>query len=231
MNILSIETSSQVAGAAVLRDGKLAAECYLDHRLTHSEIIMPMVERVLSMAELACEELDAFAVDVGPGSFTGVRIGVCAANGMADALNKPVIPVDSLEAMAFGFPFFAGLAIPLIDARGEQVYAGRYDVESGEPKRIGERFAGNIHDFLQGLPTDHPMVFVGDGALAHKALILSSFPGAKFACPHLDRPRASAIAALAAKRLERGETAAAALPLYMRSPQAERMRALREQHG
>ncbi len=69
---------------------------------------MPMAERVLKMAELACDELDAFAVDVGPGSFTGVRIGVCAINGMADALNKPVILVDSLEAMAFGFPFLPG---------------------------------------------------------------------------------------------------------------------------
>ena len=231
MNILSIETSSSVAGAAVLRDGKLAAECYLDHRLTHSEIIMPMVERVLNMAELTCDDLDAFAVNAGPGSFTGVRIGVCAANGMADALNKPVIPVDSLETMAFCFPFFDGLAVPVIDARVEQVYAGRYDMAFGAPKRIGGRFAGNIHDFLRELPKDRPMIFTGDGALAHKALILSSFPGAEFAPAHLDRPRAGAIAALAAKRLDRGETATAAMPLYMRSPQAERMRVLREQDG
>ncbi|MGI6150679.1 MAG: tRNA (adenosine(37)-N6)-threonylcarbamoyltransferase complex dimerization subunit type 1 TsaB [Christensenellales bacterium] len=231
MNILSIETSSSVAGAAILRDGKLAAECYLDHRLTHSEIIMPMVERVLNMAEVSCAEMDAFAVDVGPGSFTGVRIGVSATNGMADALGKPMIPVDSLEAMAFCFPFFAGLAIPVIDARNEQVYAGCYDVASGEPRRVGERFAGKIHDFLRELPKGHRLIFLGDGALAHKELITSSFPGSEFAPAHLNRPRAGAIAALAAMRLERGEVATSALPLYMRSPQAERMRAQREKNG
>jgi tRNA threonylcarbamoyladenosine biosynthesis protein TsaB len=221
VNILSIETSSSVAGAAVLRDGKLAAEQYLDHRLTHSEIIMPMVQRVLEMAELTCAEMDAFAVDVGPGSFTGVRIGVSAVNGMADALKKDVIPVDSLEAMAFGFPYFCGLVVPLIDARNEQVYTACYDTSAGEPKRVGKRFAGNIRDFLLKLPKGQSVVFLGDGAHAHRELIQSYFPEAVFAPAHLDRPRAGAIAALAQIRLIRGETAPSALPLYLRAPQAE----------
>lgn len=225
MSILSIETSSSVAGAAALRDGKLVAESYLDHRLTHSEIIMPMVERVLNMAEIPCAELDAIAVDVGPGSFTGVRIGVSAANGMADALNKPVIAVDSLEAMAFGFPYFDGFVVPVIDARGEQVYAACYNVQSGEPVRAGGHFAGSIRDFLSELPKGCRMVFLGDGAAAHRELIASVFPEAAFAPAHLDRPRAGAIAALAEKRFMRGETASSALPLYLRAPQAEQKRA------
>lgn len=225
MNILSIETSSSVAGAAALRDGKLAAESYLDHRLTHSEIIMPMVERVLNMAEIPCAELDAVAVDIGPGSFTGVRIGVSAANGMADALSIPVVPVDALEAMAFCFPFFDGLAVPVIDARGEQVYAACFDVRSGEPVRAGDHFAGSIRDFLSELPKGRRMVFMGDGAAAHRELIRAFSPEAAFAPAHLDRPRAGAIAALAALRLARGESAPSALPLYLRAPQAEQKRA------
>jgi len=231
VNLLAVETSSSVAGVAVLRDGKLTAECYLDNRLTHSEVLMPMVERALNLAEINCAELDAFAVDVGPGSFTGVRIGVCAANGMAAALNKPVISVDALSAMAYNFPHFSGLVTPLLDARGDQIYAAAFDTESGEPEPVVCRFAGEITDFIQSFPKDSRMLFLGDGAAAHRELLLSRYPSAAFAPCHLNRPRAGSIAALAELKLMRGESSSSALPLYLRSPQAERMRALREQNG
>ena len=99
IRLLAVETSSSVAGAAVVVGGKLAAEEYLDHRLTHSEVILPMVDRTLGGACVSTKEITALAVDVGPGSFTGVRIGVCLANGMAAALGVPVVAVDALEAM------------------------------------------------------------------------------------------------------------------------------------
>ena len=225
MNLLAIETSSSVAGAAVMVDGKLIAEEYLDHRLTHSEMILPMVDRVLHGAGLQTEELSAIAADVGPGSFTGVRIGVCLANGMAAALGVPVVAVDALEAMASLFPAFDGAVCPLLDARGEQIYAAAYFTGGEEPVLAMERFAGNVNDFLEQLNTlGVPLCFVGDGAPVHEARIRALFPQARFAPPHLNRQRASAVAALAARRVARGETVREAMPMYLKKPQAERMK-------
>lgn len=224
MNILAVETSSTVAGAAILADGKLVAECYQDHKLTHSEMIMPMVEQVMRMAQLTCADIDRFAVDVGPGSFTGVRIGVCCVNGMAAAVKKPVAAVDSLLAVAAGLPYFAGSVAVIADARGVQIYGGLFDTSCGMPSYIGERMAGELEEFLDALPIDGPLLFAGDGAAAHRARIAERFPGAKFAPAHLNKPRASSLAMAAVQ----AETAKEAMPVYLRKPQAQRMR---EQNG
>ena len=225
IRLLAVETSSSVAGAAVVVGGKLAAEEYLDHRLTHSEVILPMVDRVLGGACVSTKEITALAVDVGPGSFTGVRIGVCLANGMAAALGVPVVAVDALEAMAWLFPAFSGVVCPLLDARKDQVYAAAFCCKNGEPVELGERFAGSVGEFLPALRAcGEELLFVGDGAAAQKELLRAEFPKARFAPCHLDRPRASAVAAAALAKLERGGTVREAMPLYLKKPQAERMK-------
>ena len=224
MNILAVETSSTVAGAAVWKDGRLVAECYLDHRLTHSEIIMPMVEKALALSETEINAIDCFGVDVGPGSFTGVRIGVCCVNGMAAALKKPVAPVDSLAAVAENLPFFSGLTAVIADARGVQIYGGLFDTAKGVPEYIGERMAGTIDEFLEKLPASKPLLFAGDGAGVHRQRILEAFPQAVFAPAQRCRPRACAVAAAAARLAEAGGIVKEAMPLYLRVPQAQRMR-------
>jgi len=224
MNILAVETSSTVAGAAVLADGKLVAECYQDHKLTHSEMIMPMVQQVLNMAQLTCADMDVFAVDVGPGSFTGVRIGVCCVNGMAAAVKKPVAAVDSLTAVAASLPYFDGTVAVIADARGVQIYGGLFDTSSGIPVYITGRMAGELEEFLDSLPADEALLFAGDGAAVHKARIAERFPNARFAPAHLSKPRASSVAVAA----QSAETAKEAMPVYLRKPQAQRMR---EQNG
>lgn len=236
LDILAIETSGSVAGAAVLSEGKLLAECYQDTGLTHSQVILPMVERVLDMAGMACADLHAIAVDVGPGSFTGVRIGVCLANGMADALNRPVVSVDSLEALAYDMPLFDGLVIPMIDARGDQVYAACFDTTEGYPKRVSKYFAGSIFDFVKRIPQSKQLMFVGDGVSRNRPFLMAQFPGVKFSGGGVNRPRASVIGALAGAQLDRMEweeeevdVNARAVPLYLRAPQAERLRAQKEQ--
>lgn len=223
MNILALDTSSTVAGAAVLKNGRLAAEEYRDHRLTHSEIILPMAERALAAAEMDVSEMDAFAVSVGPGSFTGVRIGVCAVNAMAAALKKPVIAVDAFESLALHAAHYGDLVCPILDARKEQVYAAVFDLSSGFPRRIGERQATTIGEFLESVEALRPY-FLGDGAEAYKERILEHFPNAVFAPAQLMRARASSVAVIAAQRLAEGVFEKEAQPLYLRKPQAERMR-------
>jgi tRNA threonylcarbamoyladenosine biosynthesis protein TsaB len=225
MNILSIETSSSAAGAAVFAENALRCETFLDHRLTHSQFIMPLVERVMEESSLELAQLDCLAVNVGPGSFTGVRIGVCAANALAAALKKPVAAVDSLAVLAANAPGHS-LVCPLYDARGEQVYAGLFDTSSSIPRPLLPLFAGSVHEFLPALPTDKPILFLGDGAQAHESLLKERFGDCcRFFPAHLNRPRAGALAFLGADLLEKGQTVQEAVPLYLRPSQAERMAA------
>ena len=124
MNILAIDTSGPVAGCAVMTDGRIVHSISLNHGLTHSETVMPAVEEALSASGLRCADMDVFAAVAGPGSFTGVRLGVCAAKGMAHAVNRPCVPIHALEALSMNFFGFDGLVCPILDARRRQVYCG-----------------------------------------------------------------------------------------------------------
>ena len=223
MKLLALETASGVASAAVYEDGKLKSEVYLDNKLTHSATIMPMAERVLAQADLLAEDMDYFAVDVGPGSFTGVRIGVCAANAMAAACGKYVIPVDSLTALAANLPY-AGFVCALLDARADRIYAALFDTANGFPEIIGNLFAGTIDEWLKLLPFDKRIVFVGDGAAVQRGKIVQSMgEKAVFAPFHLCRARASSILIVASRTAELKKVKEA-MPLYLRPPQADRLK-------
>ena len=126
MILLSIDTSGPACSAALLADDRLLGEIVINSALTHSETIMPAVDELLSRENLTCADVDLFAVAAGPGSFTGVRIGVCAAKGMAHAAGKPCARVNSLAALAAGLPFVPGVVCPILDARREQVYCAAY---------------------------------------------------------------------------------------------------------
>ena len=126
MRILAIEASAKVAGAAFLESGRILAEQMVNGPLTHSETLMPMVAEVLRQAGRQPEEIDIIAVTNGPGSFTGLRIGAATAKGMALGLGIPVLPVPTLEALAFNVQSWPGLVVPMMDARRGQVYSAVY---------------------------------------------------------------------------------------------------------
>lgn len=225
MNILALETSASVAGAAVYVNGRVVSEQYLDHGLTHSQILLPLVERALRDAGLTAADIDCFAADAGPGSFTGVRIGVCTANAMAASLSKRSIGVDSLSVLAANAPF-DGIISPIVDARSDRIYAAAFI--GGEVQTlVGELRACTIGEWVAYLHTMQTtnILFIGDGALAHRSLLQSEFGVcAFFATEPLNRPRASACAVLAAKKIDGGEAANEAIPVYLRESQAERNR-------
>jgi tRNA threonylcarbamoyladenosine biosynthesis protein TsaB len=229
LTILGIDTSGPVAGVSVWRDGKPRYSATADVGLTHSETLMPMVDHALSAAGLSMEDVELIACVAGPGSFTGVRIGVCAAKGFALARDIPCAQVDALEALAAGAYGFDGEICPILDARRDQVYCARFRFGAGGlPERLSEDMALKLTDFLDGLPADGRFLFTGDGVAAHGAAIERALGSrALIAKPHLSGLRADAACYLAEINPALHMPGEKLEPIYLRKPQAERERAAR----
>lgn len=227
MKLLAIETSAGAASCAVVQDGRLLSEGFVNTKQTHSQTLLPMVQQALAQAELTVAQLDGLAVAVGPGSFTGVRIGVAAIKGLAFPASTPCVGVSTLEAMAENF---RGLPEKLtvcavMDARCRQVYTASFLIDDGAVTRLTPDEAltmDTVKERLMGTST--PILLVGDGAAMCYAEWQNTLPSLYLAPEHLRFPRAAGVAAVAAPRFARGETtdAASLLPLYLRLPQAQR---------
>ena len=225
MNILSIDTSGPVAGCCVLSDGKVVHLIEMEHGLTHSETIMTAVDQALSASGLSCRDMDLFAVAAGPGSFTGVRLGVCAAKGFAHATGKPCAPVHALEALSMNLAGFDGLVCPILDARRGQVYCAAFDVSSCMPRRTMEDDAVALEEFIARLPGDCRLAFVGDGLPVHGEKIRALLGDRAFLPPaNLTSLRTDAVGLLALAHPETWVPAHALQAVYLRKPQAERER-------
>ena len=223
--VLAIDTSGPVAGCALLREGRIAHLAVMNHGLTHSETIMPAVDAALQAAGLSCRDVDVFAAVAGPGSFTGVRIGVCAAKGLAHAAGKPCARVHALEALAMNFYGFDGLCCPILDARRGQVYCAAFDMSRGMPQRALEDAAQPLQEYLARLPGDRRLVFVGDGVPVHAEAVKQALGERALIAPeNLRDLRADAACLLAAARPDTWAPAAQLRPIYLRAPQAERER-------
>ena len=229
INILALDTSGPVAGCAVMRRGEIAHVVAMRQGLTHSETIMPAVDEALASAGLSCADIDVFAAVAGPGSFTGVRIGVCAAKGLAHAAGRPCCAVDALETLAMNAYGFDGLCCPMLDARRGQVYCAAFDMKGGMPERILPGDAMKLEDFLARLPEGRRLIFVGDGVPVYGDRVRAALgERALIAPPNLRDLRADAACALAASRPETWVEARLLRPIYLRAPQAERERKARE---
>ena len=168
MNILMIDTSGPACGVAVMADGRLVYEAELTHRQTHSQRVMPMVDTALQMSDMTAADMDVFGAVVGPGSFTGVRIGVSTVKALAHAANKPCVAVDALEALAANVTAFDGVVCPILDARAQQVYGAIF--RRGE--RLTEDTVEKLTLFLDRVEaTGEDALFLGDGAPGFEAAI------------------------------------------------------------
>ena len=150
MKVLLLDTSGPVCGVAIAGDGDLIYEAWMKNKMTHSQKIMPMVDHALQMSDLCVEDIDAFAAVVGPGSFTGVRIGVATVKGLASAQGKPCIEVDALEALSRNVPFSDGYICTILDARAGQVYGAAFKA-GNESIRILEDEAIRLDEYLDKL--------------------------------------------------------------------------------
>ncbi len=230
MTILAVDTSSRAASCALLRDGVLAGECYLNIGLTHSQTIMPLVQSLLAHTGAAIGDVDIFAVATGPGSFTGLRIGIATVKGLALALDKPCAGVSTLRSLAENLPLFEGYIAPVMDARRGQFYTALFRREGGCFSCVAQDLALSIDELRERLaPLPAPVALVGDGA-ALVAEQLSALPGLRLVPEHLRHQRAAGIAVLATGLAARGQLVSAdtLAPLYLRLSQAERELAERD---
>jgi len=215
VRVLAVETSTLAGGVALLDGERLVGEYLLDVRATHSERLMPTVDRVLADAGWKPAELDGLAVAVGPGSFTGLRIGLSAVKGLALALAIPIAAVPTLDAMAAGLPF-AGLPVcPVIDARKGELYASLYRWDGRGMAREWDYLALSP-DALSARLTE-PVIVMGDAAAAVGS------PHARPAPPHRRVPSPAAVGVLGLARLAAGHTVTATdlVPIYLRPSEAE----------
>ncbi len=221
MYVLGIDTSTLIGGVALVKGDELIGEIVLNIRTTHSERLLPAVENLLAAAEVDLASVDAIAAVVGPGSFTGIRIGVATAKGFAYALGHPLVGVTTLEAYGWQFKSFPGIVVPLIDARRGLVYAQAFS--QGETLTApGIKPLAEVLSWCERAKT--PCLFAGDGAYNYaeeikKAVELQALPPQAFG---LLRPAAAA--GLGHERLLGGKStdAFSLNPIYMRQTEAER---------
>ena len=224
MLICSVDSSATPASVCLLENDKIIAEYYLNTGFTHSQTLMAMLESVLKISGKSADDIDLYAVNSGPGSFTGVRIGVSAVKGMAYALDKPCVEVSTLESMAYNLLGSHTIVCACMDARRRQVYHGLFRVDGDKVERLCDDTAIAVDDLLSGLPDHEEIILVGDGAeLVDQS---TDDPLITLAPPNLRYQRASSVALAAVEKYNRGEviSPAALMPRYLRLSQAERER-------
>ncbi len=227
MKILALESSATAASVAVCEDEALIAQSVQRTGLTHSATLMPMLEGLLKNAGLKLDEVDLFAVAAGPGSFTGLRIGVSAVKGLAWSMEKPCAACSTLESMAWQVAHMEGELCPAMDARRKQVYNARFAVSEGAPVRLTDDRAISLEELCAEVKkSGKPQILVGDGAsLCYNTFREQGIP-VRLAPPHLINQTAWGVARCALELSRRGEltTAEALAPHYHRLSQAERER-------
>jgi len=228
LNILAMDSSAKATSVAVGNEKSIFAEFNAAVRLTHSQTLMPMMESVLSTAGLSLGEIDYFAVSAGPGSFTGLRIGIGAVKGLAYAAKKSCIAVSTLDALARNLPGAEGIVCAAMDARCSQVYTASFLSGESSLRRLTGDEALSIDclgDKLEELSKITKKIFlVGDGAELCYNRLKDRLSGLTLAGEALRMERASSVLLAARDKLSQAVDAARLMPVYLRLPQAERMR-------
>lgn len=235
MKLLTLEASSVSASVCVTEDDTLLAQSFQNCGLTHSTTLLPMTEHVLQASQLTLNDIDAIAVTVGPGSFTGIRIGVATAKGIADGHNLPCIPVSSLCGNAWNVTLTDRLVCPVMDARRRQLYNALFEIRDGIPVRLTEDRLILLEDLKNQLISHKKSVLlVGDGAqMCYNTFITSEELDVALAPSGLRYPAACGAAMEAVRLYREGKTISSAelMPLYLRQPQAVRERLAREKQA
>lgn len=238
MKVLALDSSGLTASAAVVEDdgvnSNLLAEYTVNYKKTHSQTLLPMLDEIVSMIELDLNTLDAVAAAAGPGSFTGLRIGSATAKGLGLALNKPLVHIPTVDALAYNLYGTDRIICPLMDARRNQVYTGIYEFKDNRLHAIEPQMAVSIQEIAEKLcALGREVIFLGDGVPVYRYClteVLMAGQKFSFAPAHVSRQRAGAVGMLAVQYIREGktETAAEHRPDYLRLPQAERERAEKE---
>lgn len=239
MKILAVDTTSLTATVAVVEEGKLLGESTINNKLTHSQTMMPMIEQLLSRLEIPVDDVDGFAVSSGPGSFTGIRIGISSLSALAYTVKKPIVGVPTLDVLAMNAHFSTGLIVSMINARNHQVYACAYTFNGLVQTKISECFADDLINVLNqvvNISNEHninQITFIGDGACVYSDDILNFFNFINFIVTISDKIdsnlSAKWVGYLGEKKLIESFNSECDIkkfivePIYLRKSQAERL--------
>ena len=225
MKILAVDTTAKAASVCLAEEDKIIGSFFIDTALTHSRTLMPMLDALLINTETKAEELSAIAVNAGPGSFTGVRIGVAAVKGLAFARGIPCVSVSTLESMAYNCLGGDCVVCAVMDARCSQVYNALFRVKGSRIERLCDDRALSLTDLREELRRlDGNIVLVGDGAVISYDFLKGGIANLSLAPMNIRIQTAASTAMAAFGKLNRGETLTAAelMPVYLRLPQAQR---------
>ncbi|GBE40471.1 tRNA threonylcarbamoyladenosine biosynthesis protein TsaB [bacterium BMS3Bbin09] len=225
MKILALETATIAGSVAIVDDNKgLIGEVRVDVKVAHSERLMPSVEWLLNASDLSINDIDAFGVSIGPGSFTGLRIGLSTAKGLAFSTGKPLVPVKTLDAFARTLVYCSYTICPMLDARKNEVYAGLYRWEDDLCKKIVPETAISPDELLNKIKGSGTILFTGDGTIKYRELIKKIIgKDAVFAPSYRMSPAASSVAEIAFEIIEQNELPdpVSIIPFYIRKSEAE----------
>ena len=224
MRILSIDSASKVATAALLDENNLIAEYTLNNKMEHSTLIMDMVDKLLKDSNLSIDDIDGFVVSKGPGSFTGLRIGMATIKGLSFGSNKPYISISSLDALAYSLISFDGIICPIMDALRDSVYTCLYKNNNGNLEKLTDYSALDLDELIEVLKEKgEKVIFTGDGLIKHKEYLSTNHPNVYFAPNHLSIIRASSLGDLGVKLLlDNVSDEFNSSPFYLKKPQAQR---------
>ena len=232
MKILSFESTAKTASVALSSNGRVVSSFTVDAGLTHSEVLLPMAEAVLQQAKCTFDEIDAYAVVCGPGSFTGIRIGVATVKGLAFGKGRPIVALSSTEALAQNMMGIAGLIVPVIDCRRNECYCALFHSDGEDIRRLSEDDQMKIADLAPILSRyeGDTVYLVGDATDKAFDILTSLGVTVKRAPIALRAPSAINLGILAEKKIERGEVQsdASVAPIYLKPAQAERERLEKE---
>ena len=234
MRVLGLDSATNVASVAIVEDQKLLAEVTFNSKKNHSARLMPMLAWMLEEVQLTLDDLSGFAVAVGPGSFTGLRIGLATVKGLAHVKNKPVLAVPTLDGLAANLEGNRGLICPILNARKNEVYTALYRWDGSENRRLTNYMAVNLETLVAYIEKEGDEVtFLGDGVPVYQETLLKMLPNARFAPSSNAICRGAQIARLGLEKLERGEVADyySLEPLYIRESEAEVKWREKQQNG
>ncbi|WP_010293754.1 tRNA (adenosine(37)-N6)-threonylcarbamoyltransferase complex dimerization subunit type 1 TsaB [Clostridium senegalense] len=225
MIILSLDCATECATAALLKNDAIIGEININNKKQHSSILMPMIDQLFKNTNLTLNDVDGFVVSKGPGSFTGLRVGMSTIKGLAQALNKPFVSVSTLDGLANNLYFADGLICPIMDALRGNVYTALYNFENNNLKALTEPMILSIEDLIQKIKEKNKKVyFIGDGTFKYQNQLLSSISNCYIAPCHLNVAKASSLGEVGLNLLNKGITddIYTSAPLYLRLSQAER---------
>lgn len=225
MIILSVDSSSSTATCALVKEDKILGEINLNDKKEHSVILMDLIDSLLSRCNLTLDDVDGFAISEGPGSFTGLRIGMATIKGLAFGSNKPCLAISTLDTLAYNAINFNGIICPIMDALRGNVYTNLYKNNNGKLEAMSEANCLSIEELVSILKEkNEPIIFLGDGLVKHKDYLLENLNNLSFAPLNSNYPKASSLGELALQLFNSGETQELnkIAPVYLRKSQAER---------